>query len=326
MPGRDPMPAWVDPELATLTRDRFSDPAWIYERKLDGERCLAFRDGSGLRLMTRNQKPVSTTYPEVAGALAAQDATEFIIDGEVVAFADGQTRFAQLQQRMQVAQPPAELLRAVPVQYYVFDVMYADGNGPAEPAATGAQGAAARPAGVRRAAVLHRAPDPGRRGLLRAGVPGRLGGADRQAGGRPVPVRADPRLAEVQVREQPGVRHRRVHRPAGLTDTGWARCCSATTTATGSSPTRARSAPGSTPARCTGCTRIWDRWSGTGPRSRRASCHAAAGCTGPSRGWSRRSGSASGPPRAQLRHPRFQGLRRDKSPAEVIREVPQGDG
>ena len=125
MRGRDPMPAWVDPELATLTRDRFSDPAWIYERKLDGERCLAFRDGSGLRLMTRNAKPVAATYPEVAGALAAQDAAEFIIDGEVVAFAGGQTRFAQLQQRMQVAWPPAELLRAVPVQYHIFDVMYA---------------------------------------------------------------------------------------------------------------------------------------------------------------------------------------------------------
>jgi bifunctional non-homologous end joining protein LigD len=35
-------PDWVDPQLATLTKDRFSDPAWIFERKLDGERCLAF--------------------------------------------------------------------------------------------------------------------------------------------------------------------------------------------------------------------------------------------------------------------------------------------
>jgi hypothetical protein len=33
-------PGWMEPELATLTRDRFSDPAWLYERKLDGERCL----------------------------------------------------------------------------------------------------------------------------------------------------------------------------------------------------------------------------------------------------------------------------------------------
>ena len=128
MAGRDPMPDWVDPELATLTRDRFSDPAWVYERKLDGERCLAFSGGSGLRLMTRNQKPVSTTYPEVAAALEGQNAAEFIIDGEVVAHSGGQTRFAQLQQRMQVARPPAELLRAVPVRYYVFDVMYANGT------------------------------------------------------------------------------------------------------------------------------------------------------------------------------------------------------
>jgi DNA ligase D-like protein (predicted ligase) len=143
MPGRDPMPEWVDPELATLTRDRFSDPAWIYERKLDGERCLAFcdgpgpsgpgrdrpgRDGPGLRLMTRNGKPVSTTYPEVAAALAAQEVTGYILDGEVVAFDHGQTRFAQLQQRMQVARPTADLLRSVPVQYYVFDVVYAGGT------------------------------------------------------------------------------------------------------------------------------------------------------------------------------------------------------
>ena len=38
-----PIPAWVQPELATLTSDRFSDPGWIFERKLDGERCLVFR-------------------------------------------------------------------------------------------------------------------------------------------------------------------------------------------------------------------------------------------------------------------------------------------
>ena len=38
-------PDWLEPELATLTQDRFSDPAWLYERKFDGERCLAYRDG-----------------------------------------------------------------------------------------------------------------------------------------------------------------------------------------------------------------------------------------------------------------------------------------
>jgi DNA ligase D-like protein (predicted ligase) len=128
MAGSGRMPEWVAPELATLTRERFSDPAWIYERKLDGERCLAFRDGPELRLLTRNQKPVASNYPEVAQALAAQDSGSFIVDGEVVAFDDGQTRFAELQQRMQIAQPPPDLLRRVPVQYYVFDVLYAEGS------------------------------------------------------------------------------------------------------------------------------------------------------------------------------------------------------
>jgi ATP-dependent DNA ligase len=41
------MPSWVEPQLATLTRERFSDPSWIYERKLDGERCLAFAGRTG---------------------------------------------------------------------------------------------------------------------------------------------------------------------------------------------------------------------------------------------------------------------------------------
>lgn len=43
-------PEWVEPMLATLTHEHFSDTNWIYERKLDGERCLAFRDGDEVRL------------------------------------------------------------------------------------------------------------------------------------------------------------------------------------------------------------------------------------------------------------------------------------
>ncbi|MGH3070347.1 MAG: non-homologous end-joining DNA ligase [Streptosporangiaceae bacterium] len=128
MSGSNGKPAWFEPELATLTRDRFSDPAWMYERKLDGERCLAFRDGDQVRLMTRNRKMVSSTYPELVEALGAQQPGDFVVDGEVVAFTGGQTRFAQLQQRMQQARPSADLIRSVPVQYYLFDVLWADGT------------------------------------------------------------------------------------------------------------------------------------------------------------------------------------------------------
>src|SRR5947207_5135863 len=96
--GDGGLPAWLEPELATLTRDRFSDPAWIFERKLDGERCLAFTDGGGVRLMTRNQHDISSTFPEIAGALAAQRrGDDFVVDGEIVAFDKDQTKFSLLQ-------------------------------------------------------------------------------------------------------------------------------------------------------------------------------------------------------------------------------------
>jgi bifunctional non-homologous end joining protein LigD len=126
--GKASQPEWLEPELATLTSDRFSDPAWLYERKFDGERCLAYRDGGQLRLMTRNQKQVSGTYPELAAALAAQDHSDFIVDGEVVAFDGDTTSFSRLQQRLGQHQPGPELVASVPVFFYIFDVLWAGGR------------------------------------------------------------------------------------------------------------------------------------------------------------------------------------------------------
>src|ERR1700685_2713081 len=127
-PDQASQPDWLEPELATLTKDRFSDPAWIFERKFDGERCLAFRSGSRLRLMTRNQQLVTGTYPEIADALSAQDAADFVVDGEVVAFEGDQTRFSRLQQRLGVRDPGPELRAEVPVYIYLFDVLWAEGR------------------------------------------------------------------------------------------------------------------------------------------------------------------------------------------------------
>jgi DNA ligase D-like protein (predicted ligase) len=119
-------PDWLEPELATLTRDRFSDPAWLYERKLDGERCLSFRSGGQVKMMTRNQKEVSANYPEIARALAGQESNDCIVDGEIVAFKGSETSFELLQSRIHVVSPGEQLLRKVPVFYYIFDVLYAD--------------------------------------------------------------------------------------------------------------------------------------------------------------------------------------------------------
>jgi bifunctional non-homologous end joining protein LigD len=126
--GSEGIPSWAQPQLATLTKDRFSDPEWLFERKLDGERLLAFRDASGVRLLTRNDRDVTGTFPEVADALRGQQAEGFVVDGEVVAFRDGQTSFSRLQQRLGVVHPAAGLIEDYPVSYYIFDVLFADGQ------------------------------------------------------------------------------------------------------------------------------------------------------------------------------------------------------
>lgn len=80
------------------------------------------------RLMSRSQRDITSTFPEIARALTEQRDGDLVLDGEIVAFDGAQTRFARLQQRLGVANPGKSLLRAVPVYYYLFDVLYADGR------------------------------------------------------------------------------------------------------------------------------------------------------------------------------------------------------
>jgi bifunctional non-homologous end joining protein LigD len=93
---------------AVLTDERFSDPAWIFERKLDGIRCIAIRDGSTLRMLSRNDLSLNDRYPEIAAALSAQERARFAVDGEVVAVSG---RFQDEGPRL----------------YHVFDVLWLDG-------------------------------------------------------------------------------------------------------------------------------------------------------------------------------------------------------
>lgn len=114
-----PPPRTAGAMKAVLTDERFSDPEWIYERKLDGIRCVAIRDGSSLRLLSRNDLPQNDRYPELAEALQAEGCEQFVIDGEVVAFDGAQTSFARLAQRGQ---------HYVPVFLYVFDILWLEGH------------------------------------------------------------------------------------------------------------------------------------------------------------------------------------------------------
>lgn len=110
--------------LATLTEERFSREGWLFEPKLDGERCLVFRRGRALHLYSRNRKRLNEKYPEVVAACQRQEPAAFIADGELVTFEDGVTSFAKLQQRMHVERPTPDLLRGVPVWLYLFDLLY----------------------------------------------------------------------------------------------------------------------------------------------------------------------------------------------------------
>jgi bifunctional non-homologous end joining protein LigD len=120
-------PSWTQPMLARLTDERFYDQGWIYERKLDGERCLAFKKEEKVQLYSRNRKSLNASYPELMEALEAQEADRFIIDGEVVTFVGNKTSFARLQNRFQITDPEKARRSGIKVYYYVFDLLYTDG-------------------------------------------------------------------------------------------------------------------------------------------------------------------------------------------------------
>jgi bifunctional non-homologous end joining protein LigD len=116
------------PMLATLTERYFSDPEWIFERKLDGERCLGYRGGARAGLLSRSGQPLSDTYPEITDALDRQECDDFVVDGEIVAFEGTRTSFARLQQRMGIHDARQARASRVAVTYYVFDVLYLAGH------------------------------------------------------------------------------------------------------------------------------------------------------------------------------------------------------
>jgi bifunctional non-homologous end joining protein LigD len=75
------MPDWLEPMAATLTQDRFAGPDWLFERKFDGIRLLAYKRGSDVQLYSRNRLPQN--LPAVATAVANLPVHDVILDGEV---------------------------------------------------------------------------------------------------------------------------------------------------------------------------------------------------------------------------------------------------
>ena len=88
---------------ATLTYERFTGAEWVFERKYDGIRALAFKQGDDVRLLSRNRLPQHN--PAVSKAIAELEVPDVILDGELTWRDDSR------------------------VSYYVFDVLWLNGRG-----------------------------------------------------------------------------------------------------------------------------------------------------------------------------------------------------
>ena len=123
------MPEHVIPALATLADEPFSDADWLFEIKWDGVRTLARVQNHQLRLWSRSQREITREYPEMAVLPNYVNRHDVWLDGEIVALdEDGRSDFQALQQRFSVQKPSPELIRKVPVVYYIFDLLYCDGH------------------------------------------------------------------------------------------------------------------------------------------------------------------------------------------------------
>jgi bifunctional non-homologous end joining protein LigD len=123
-----PQPRDTEPMKARLHDKPFSDPAWVFERKLDGVRGLAFRDGDTVRLLSRTGRDLARTYPELVDAFLAQTDDDFVVDGEIVAFQGHRTSFERLQGRMGITDPDRARRSGIPVYLYLFDILHVEGH------------------------------------------------------------------------------------------------------------------------------------------------------------------------------------------------------
>jgi bifunctional non-homologous end joining protein LigD len=101
---------------------------WAFEFKWDGVRSIVSVD-DGVRAMSRNDRDVSGSYPELEMLLDIAGGRRLVLDGEIVAIDKaGHPDFGLLQQRMHVQRPTSSLLRQTPVSFFAFDLLEDDGE------------------------------------------------------------------------------------------------------------------------------------------------------------------------------------------------------
>jgi bifunctional non-homologous end joining protein LigD len=131
-PGVVPMPDLIRPMLATATTELpRDDDRYGFEFKWDGVRAVVYVDGGRPRALSRNDRDVTSSYPELRAMAEALGSTRVVLDGEIVAMdAGGRPSFSALQSRMHVT-GPAQVKRAAqltPVTFLAFDLLYLDGR------------------------------------------------------------------------------------------------------------------------------------------------------------------------------------------------------
>jgi len=113
----DRIPFRVQPMLATLVREPFDRPGWVYEEKYDGYRILAYKEGERVTLYSRNAKDRTATFVSVADAVSKLPFRTLLLDGEVLVFDRRHVSRFQLLQNQSAA-----------LEYAVFDCLYKNGR------------------------------------------------------------------------------------------------------------------------------------------------------------------------------------------------------
>jgi bifunctional non-homologous end joining protein LigD len=130
-PTAEQMPDFVEPMLARLAKMPADESRWAFEVKWDGVRAIAHSQPGRIRLVTRNRNDVTAAYPELRGINRALGSHEALLDGEIVAFDEqGRPSFQALQGRMHLRGESAirRSMAAIPVTYVVFDLLWLDGH------------------------------------------------------------------------------------------------------------------------------------------------------------------------------------------------------
>ena len=118
------IPLDTPPMEAKLTDDIPPGEGWQFEPKWDGFRCLAFRDGDTVELMSKSGKPLARYFPEIVAALVSLKERRFVLDGELVLPLGEILSFAALQLRLHPAASRIEkLARETPAQLMLFDAL-----------------------------------------------------------------------------------------------------------------------------------------------------------------------------------------------------------